>query len=186
MIGAFLAPSNVELYAKQAAVVEPTNLSLESLTADGVRVRIQANFHLDSGRVQDERAKRIGKSVTWLVGTLGIDETTVSVYQASDSETLLGTASIPPLAVSLVDGRVTTIDFVADVVPGDPEAFRAIANQWLEGKLDTITLLGKANIPLRSGFIPLGTHPISEVLKFEGQSLYRSFASLYFGEKKFA
>jgi len=39
---------------------------------------------------------------------------------------------------------------------------------------------------LKSGLISLGTQSISESLVFEGQSLYRSFSSLYFGEKTLA
>jgi hypothetical protein len=45
--------------------------------------------------------------------------------------------------------------------------------------------LGKAKLHLKTGILPLGTHAVAETLVFEGQSLYRSFASLYFGEKVF-
>ncbi|GJD01771.1 pre-rrna processing protein [Colletotrichum higginsianum] len=183
MAGCFFVPSAVQEYAKQAAVVEPTNLALESITTDGVRARVQANFRLDGSRVQDTTSRRIGKITTWIVRQLGTEKTKVGVYLPEFDGALLGTAVVPPLTVSIVDGQTTAIDFIAELSPGDAEAYRKIANEWLDGKLDQLKVLGKAEIPLRSGIFPLGTHPVSEVLVFEGQSLYRSFASLYFGEK---
>lgn len=180
---AYFVPAAVEEYAKQGVVIEPTNLSLESITTDGVRARIQANFRLDGSRVKNEQVRRIGQTATWIVRKLGTEQTIVSVYLPEFSNVLLGSAQIPPLIIDLVDGHTTTIDFVADLVPGDAEGIRSIANQWLDGRLGSVRLRGKADIALKTGFIPLGTHTVSESLVFEGQYLYRSFASLYFGEK---
>lgn len=183
MVLAFLLPSAVEVYAKEAAVLEPTNLSLESITSDGVRARIQANFRLEGSRVQDDSSRRLGRLATWVARKIGTEETQVDVYLPDYDRVLLGSAIIPPLVISLVDGKTTTIDFIAELSPGDAEAYRTIANKWLDGNLDKLKVLGQADLQLKSGFIPLGTHPISETLVLEGQSLYRSFASLYFGEK---
>lgn len=183
MVFAFIAPAAVEEYAKQAVVVEPTNLSLVSLTSDGVRARVRANFRLDAQRVPNEHVRRVGRVATWLVGELETGETKIHVYLPEYDNFLLGTAGIPPLKVSIVDGRNNAVDFVADLVPGDAEGIRMVANEWLEGRLDKVRIRGEADVQLRAGIIPLGTHSIAESLTFEGQSLYRSFASLYFGEK---
>lgn len=180
---AYFVPAAVEEYAKQGVVIEPTNLSLESITTDGVRARIQANFRLDGSRVKNDQVRRIGQTATWIVRKLGTEQTALSVYLPDLSNLLLGSAQIPPLVIDLVDGHTTAIDFVADLVPGDAEGIRSIANQWLEGRLGSVRLRGNADIALKTGFIPLGTHTVSESLVFEGQYLYRSFASLYFGEK---
>ena len=180
---AFVVPAAVEEYAKEAAVLEPTNLSLESITADGLRARIQANFRLDGSRVKNDYVRRVGRVATWVVRGLGTEKTKISVYLPEYDNTLLGTAAVPPLAISIVDGHNTAVDFVADLVPGDAEGIRAIANEWLEGRLGTLRVHGIADIQIKSGIIPLGTHTVSEYLTFEGQYLYRSFASLYFGEK---
>ncbi|KAJ0167648.1 hypothetical protein CTA2_1326 [Colletotrichum tanaceti] len=171
MAGCFFVPSAVQEYAKQAAVVEPTNLALESITADGVRARVQANFRLDGSRVQDTTSRRIGKITTWIVRQLGTEKTKVGVYLPEFDGALLGTAAVPPLTVSIVDGQTTAIDFIAELSPGDAEAYRKIANEWLDGKLDQLKVLGKAEIPLRSGIFPLGTHPVSEVLVFEANQI---------------
>jgi len=184
MVVAFIAPAAVEEYAKQALVLEPTNLALESITADGVRARIQANFRLDAQRVKNEHVRRVGQATTWLVRELGTGETKVNVYLPEYDNILLGTAGLPPLTFNIMDGRNNAVDFVADLIPGDAEGIRTIANDFLEGKVDVLRLHGKADIQLKAaGFIPLGTHSISESLSFEGQSLYSSFKSLYFGEK---
>jgi hypothetical protein len=180
---AFFVPAAVEEYAKQAAVLEPTNLSLESLTSNGVRARIQANFRLDGSRVRNDHIRRVGKATTWIARQLGTEETKVSITLPEYDNVLLGAATLPPLVINIVEGQTTAIDFVAELTPGDTDAIRMIANEWLEGRLDVLRLRGKTDIQLKSGLIPLGTHTVSESLTFEGQYLYRSFASLYFGQK---
>jgi hypothetical protein len=98
---------------------------------------------------------------------------------------LLGTAVIPPLTINLREGYTTNFDFVTEVSPGDVEGIRTIANEWLDGRLDKLRLKGSTDLTLKSGIIPLGTHNVVESLVFEGQSLYRAFASLFLGEKAF-
>ncbi|TDZ31152.1 hypothetical protein C8035_v005197 [Colletotrichum spinosum] len=171
MLVAFFVPAAVEEYAKQAAVVEPTNLSLESITTNGVRARVRANFRLDGSRVPDPTARRIGKFTTWIVRALGTEETKVGVYLPDFKNVLLGTAVVPPLSISIVDGETTKVDFVAELSPGDAEAYRKVANEWLDGKLDQLKVLGKADVPLKTGILPLGTHAVSEILTFEANQI---------------
>lgn len=182
MIVAFFAPAAVEEYAKQAAVLEPTSLSLESITTDGVRARIKANFRLDGSKVENDQVRRVGSVATWFVRELGTEATRVNVYLPEYNNILLGSTDIPPITLK-IDGQNTAIDFVAELVPGAAEGIRMIANEWLEGRLNQLRITGKADIKLKTGIIPLGTHMVSESLTLEGQSLYKSFASLYLGEK---
>jgi hypothetical protein len=107
----------------------------------------------------------------------------VEVYLPEYGNILVGMAAVPRVVVDIQNGHITPIDFLAELTPGDMDGIRQVANDWLEGRLDTIRILGKADIALKSGLIPLGVQTISESLIFEGQSLYRSFASLYLGEK---
>ena len=179
----FLLPGAVKQYAEQAAVIEPTSLSVESITADGVRARIQANFRLDGSRVDDANARRLGRLATGIMRELGTEETELTVHLPGYGNSLLGSARVPPLTIDIVDGHNTAMDFVTDLIPGDAEHIRKIANDWLEGKLDRIKVTGSAAIRLKSGIFPLGTHDVAESMVFEGQALYRSFAALYFGEK---
>jgi hypothetical protein len=184
IVVAFFVPAAVEEYAKEALVVEPTNLALDSITSNGVRARVQANIRLDAQRVTNDHVRRIGKITTWLVRELGTDETTINVHLPGYDGKLLGKAGLPPLTINLVDGRNTAIDLIADLTPGDAESYRIIANDWLEGRLETIRIQAKADVRLRSGMIPLGTHNVVESLTLEGQQkLYRSFIASYFGKE---
>lgn len=179
----FLVPPAVKDYAENAAVLEPTNLAIESITSDGVRARIQANVRLDGSRVDSANSRRIGRAATGLMRKLETGETTVKVYLPDYDDALLGTAVIPSFVVDIVDGHNNELDFVTDLSAGDAENIRKIANDWLEGNLKQLRVVGKTKIHLKSGIFPLGTHDLAEAMVFEGQSLYRSFASLYFGEK---
>ena len=90
---------------------------------------------------------------------------------------------MPKVVVNIQNGVVTPIDFLTDLKAGSVDGLRQVANDWLEGRLGQLRVLGKADVTLKSGLLPLGSQSISESMVFEGQSLYRSFASLYFGEK---
>lgn len=181
---AFIVPEAVQEYSEQAAVVEPTNLALDSITPTGVRARIQAKFHLDGSKVSNPNVRNIGRAVTWVAYQLESKETKVDVRLPDYNNILLGSAIVPPLLVNLRDGDTTQFDFVIDITPGDLEGIRIIAKEWLDGTLDSLRLDGQADVTVKSGIFPLGTHFISESLVFEGQSLYSSFGStLYMGRK---
>lgn len=180
---AFIVPDAVQEYSEQAAVIEPTNLSLESITASGVRARIQGNFRLDSSRVANDHVRRIGSTALWFAGQLGSEETKITVRLPDYENIVLGSAVIPPLVLGLRQGEVTQLDFVTDLTTGDINAVRTIANEWLEGRLNSLRLKGVADLTLKSGLVPLGTHTVTDTVVFEGQDLYRSFAAAYFGAK---
>ncbi|KAI0137397.1 hypothetical protein BJ170DRAFT_605721 [Xylariales sp. AK1849] len=168
---AFIVPDAVQEYAKQAAVVEPTNLSLDSITTDGVKARIQANFHLDGSRVANDHVRRVGRAATWVANQLATEETKVAVSLPDYDNIVLGTAVIPSLVINLRDGYTTSFDFVTDIAAGDVEGIRSIANEWLEGRLERLRLKGTTDLTLHSGLLPLGTHNIAESLVFEANKI---------------
>lgn len=184
--GAFFTPAIVEEYAKEALIIEPTNLSIDSFTPTGVRARVQALFRMDASRVKNRHVRNIGRFGTWIARQIESQESKVEVYLPEYGNILVGTAAVPRIVVDIRNGHTTSIDFKTDLEPGDVDGIREVANDWLEGRLEQIKVLGKADVGLKSGLIPLGTQSISESLVFEGQSLYRSFASLYLGEKTLA
>jgi hypothetical protein len=183
ILGAFFAPTAVEEYAKQALIIEPTNLSIDHFTSTGVVARVQANFRMDASRVKNEHIRNVGRFGTWLAKQVESQESKVEVYLPEYGNILIGTAVVPKVVVDIRNGHTTAIDFLTALEPGDVEGIRQVANDWLEGRLDQIRVLGKADVGLKSGLISLGSQTISESLVFEGQSLYRSFSSLMFGEK---
>lgn len=180
LVLAFIVPDAVQEYAQQAAVIEPTSLSIHSITTDGVRARIQADFSLDGSRVKDDNVRRIGQAATWVANQLGTEKASIDVYVPDYDDILLGSAIIPPLVFNLRDRETTRFDFIADIRPGNFEGMRIIATDWLDGRLDKLRLNGKTDLRLKSGLIPLGLHTFSQTLIFEGQSFYRSFATILF------
>ncbi|KAG6025479.1 hypothetical protein E4U41_001517 [Claviceps citrina] len=183
MILGFVVPPAVQQYVENAVVLEPTDLSVESLTADGVRARVKGTFKLDGSRVKEDGVRRIGRIATGIMRQLATEETKLRLHLPHYDNALVGSALLPPISLRLVDGQVTELDFVADFTPGDTETARKVVNEWLQGKLHQLKVTGATALSLKSGILPLGTHDISESMVFEGQSLYRTFASLYFGQK---
>ncbi|KAI1499801.1 hypothetical protein F5X99DRAFT_388622 [Biscogniauxia marginata] len=171
IILAFILPETVQEYAQQAAVLEPTNLSLDSITADGIRARVQANFRLDGSRVVNEHVRRMGRAATFVARQLESAETKIDISLPDYESIVLGSAVIPPLLVNLRDGDVTQFDFVTDIKPGNVDGIRMIANEWLEGRLQQLRLKGDADVNLKSGILPLGLHTVSESLVFEANKI---------------
>jgi len=171
LVGGFVMPGAVKEYAEGAAVIEPTGLSVESITSDGVRARIQANFRMDGSRVDNVNSRRLGRFATGIMRKLETSETNVNVYLPHYDNSLLGSAVVPPITVDLRDGHTTTVDFVTDLTPGDAEHIKKIANNWLEGKLDQLKVTGAAKIQVKSGIFPLGAHDVVESMVFEASKI---------------
>jgi hypothetical protein len=168
---AFAAPAIVKEYALQAVVVEPTKLSIDSFTATGVRARIQGTFTLDASRVHKKSVADIGRVGTWIAREVETRESDVKVYLPEYGNALIGVAVIPPLKVNIRNKHVNIVDFLTDLEPGDVDGIREIANDWLDGRLDSLSVRGVATVPLKSGIFSLGTQKISQSMLFEGQSL---------------
>ncbi|KAL3427683.1 hypothetical protein PVAG01_01192 [Phlyctema vagabunda] len=169
--GAFFAPAIVEEYARESVVIEPTNLSIDSFTPTGVRARVQANFKLDASRVTNKHVRNLGRFGTWIAKKVESKESQLEVYLPEYGNVLLGTAVIPPVIVDIRNGRTNEVDFLADLEPGDVDGIRRVANDWLEGRLGQIRILGKADVALKSGLISLGSQSIAESFVFEGNEL---------------
>ena len=186
IFAAFFAPAAVEEYAKESLVIEPTNLSIHNFTSTGVTARVQANFKMDASRVKNNAVRNIGRFSAWIAREVESKQSKVEVYLPEYDNILIGTADVPRVVVDIRNGHTTAIDFLTALEPGDSDGIRRVANDWLEGRLDKVRVMGKANVGLKSGLFSLGSQTITESLVFEGQSLYQSFASLYLGEKYLA
>lgn len=186
IFGVFFAPAVVEEYAREAFVLGPTKLAIESMTSSGVVARIHAHVTLDAARVKRENVRKIGMIGTWLVRTVKTSPSYVQVYLPQYGNLLVGTASIPSMTIDVRDGQDNHINMLAKLEPGNVEGLRQVANDWLEGRMDQLRIRGKAEFALKAGFIPLGTQNVAESFNLEGQYLYRSFASLFLGQKTLA
>jgi hypothetical protein len=169
LILAFFVPEVVKQYVKEAAIFRPTNLSVVSVTSEGVRARVQGDIVLDADRVKSESARNIGRFVTWIGKEVETGQSEVIVRLPEYGNALVGSASLPSIKVSIRNGHVNHLDFEADLIAGDVEGLRSVAVDWLEGRLDRLLLHGSVILHLKSGLLSLGEQTLDDSVVFEGR-----------------
>ena len=174
----FAAPAFVEEYAQQAAVFEPTNLSIDSFTAKGVNARVQGNFILDGSRVEKKAVRDLGRAATWIARAIEVHPQNVRVELPEYDDARLGSADVPPMVLSIRNGDVNHLDFIAGLKAGDLDGIRKIANDWMQGNMAHLKVIGKSDVAVKSGIFSLGTQSIAHGLVFEGKSARSESAPL--------
>ncbi|KAE8150086.1 hypothetical protein BDV25DRAFT_155026 [Aspergillus avenaceus] len=167
LVFAFVAPAVVKQYALDATTFRPTNVSVESATADGIRARIQGDLVLDADRIDEGPVRNLGRFVTWIGREVETAPSEAQVYLPEYGNILVGTANLPPLKVNIQNGHINHVDFVADLVAGDIPGIRAVALDWLEGRLGHLRVQGKTTVHLKSGIFNLGEQAITESITLE-------------------
>ncbi|KAL4798877.1 hypothetical protein BDV19DRAFT_356341 [Aspergillus venezuelensis] len=168
LVLAFIVPALAKQYVKEAAVFKPTNLSVESATSEGVKTRVQADVVLNANRVRSGPVKNIGRFVTWIGREVETGESHVDVYLPEYGNTLVGSATLPPIKISIRNGHVNHLDLEADLIAGRIEGLHSIAVDWLEGRLNRLLLQGKATLHLKSGLLSLGEQSLVESITYRG------------------
>lgn len=173
IIFAFFAPGVIEQYAMQAVDFKPTSLSIEAFTSSGVRARIQGDFSMDASRVQKKSVRDLGRFGTWIAREVESGESEVEVSLPEYGNVVLGTAQVPSIWVDVRDGHTTHVDLLSDLQPGDVAGIRKIANDWIEGRLGQLRVVGKARVPVRSGILSFGEQTLRHELLFENKGMPR-------------
>ncbi|KAF2759691.1 hypothetical protein EJ05DRAFT_463127 [Pseudovirgaria hyperparasitica] len=171
LVFGFIMPAAVKEYATQAVDFQPTRLSLVSLTETGVRVHVEGDFVVDASRVSKKSTRDFGRFGTWIAREVETGESEVTVYLPEYDNIPAGKAIIPSIKVNIRNGHVNHIDFHTIVQPGVVDGLRDVANDWLEGRRGDIILLGKAEVPLKSGIFSLGKQTLEQPLKIEGSKI---------------
>lgn len=171
IVFAFVAPAAIEQYAAEAVFFEPTSLSIDSFTSTGVRARIQGNFGTDSTRVHKKSVRDMGRFCTWIATEVETGPSQMTVSLPEYGNVLLGTAQIPPIKVYIRDQHITAVDFLADLAPGDVDGIRTIANDWIDGRLGALRVVGKAQVPLKSGLLSFGKQYIQQEMRFDDRDV---------------
>lgn len=164
----FLTPPVVKEYANEAVVFHPTNLSIDSASADGVRTRLQGDLVLDSSRVRRGGIRDLGRFVTWIAREVETGDSEVQVFLPEYGNALVGTASLPSFKVNIRNGHVNHVDFLTNLTAGDMQGVRTVAIDWLDGRLSHLLVHSEATVHLKSGLLNLGTQFLSETLVFKG------------------
>lgn len=171
IIFAFIAPSAVEQYAAKAVVFTPVSLSIVDFMENGVRARVQGNVEMDSSRVESQSVRRLGRFCTWIAKEAETGESELQVSLPEYGNVVLGTAQIHGIKVFIRDGHTTPVDFETDLQPGDVDGIRRIANDWIEGRLGQLRVVGKANVPIKSGLISLGKQFLQKEMVFANNDI---------------
>ncbi|KAL8694554.1 MAG: hypothetical protein Q9218_000810 [Villophora microphyllina] len=164
----FAAPEVAEQYGKEAMVFQPTDLSIDSFTAFGIRARIQGDFTMDASKVHKKPVRDLGRFGTWIARAVESKATKVEVYLPEYGNVLLGSADVPPVVVDIRNGHTTHLDFISDLSAGDLDGVRRIANDWLDGRLGQLAVRANANVKIKSGIFSFGTQTLSESVTFKG------------------
>jgi len=168
MLLGFFVPEIMEEYVLQAKEFDIQSISLPEFTATGARARIQGVFWMNAANVKRKSVRDLGVFGTWLAKKVMSSDSTVTVYLPGYDDLVLGTADVPSIELDIQSGHRNDLDFLVDLEPGDVEGIRAVANDWLNGQLDTLTLRGSADVRLRSGILSLGTQTIAQTVVLQG------------------
>ncbi|KAF2864137.1 hypothetical protein K470DRAFT_209021 [Piedraia hortae CBS 480.64] len=171
IIFVFLAPSTVMRYAHQAAVFHPTSVSIAGITRTGVLVRIHGDFTMDAYRVRRKAVRDIGRFFTAMARKAETGDGEVEILLPEYGNLLLGTAYVPGIKVDIRAGKQTPVDFEAELIPGEADGLRHIAEDWVDSRLGQLRVRGKALVPLRSGIIRLGRQMVEHDLILTGNDL---------------
>lgn len=179
LVFAFVAPVVVRRYAEQAAVFKPTNISVDSATTDRIRARVQGNFVVDATRIKSGPVRNVGRLATWIGREVETSQTEVEAYLPEYGNVLIGTASVPSVTVNVRNGHTNQVDVLADLATGNIPGIRAVAMDWLEGRLGRLRIKGKATLHLKSGIFGLGAQTIFKSVTFEGSYCIAVFDAVH-------
>ncbi|KAK5724328.1 hypothetical protein LTR15_004373 [Elasticomyces elasticus] len=171
IVFAFLAPSITESYAQQAAVFTPLELSIDSFTSHGVKARVKGHFSMDASRVEKKSVRDLGRFFTFIANQAETGESDVEVSLPEYGNVVLGTARVPPVWVSIRNGHTTLVDVVTDLRPGDVGGIRKVAEDFVKGRLGQVRVVGKADVPVKSGLISLGKQRLEKEMLFAGKDV---------------
>jgi hypothetical protein len=160
----FFVPESIKSYAVQATTVDIHEVKPE-FTSSGVKVRVKAMFSLQSSKVENVHVRNLGILGTWIAREVETSESQLQVTLPEYGNVLVGTAILPPLKVSIVDGSETFLDFLADLIPPKSiDGIREPLDNWITGTLDHLNVAGAAEVSIKSGIIKIASTAISQVM----------------------
>jgi hypothetical protein len=126
---------------------------------------------MDASKVDEKNVRNIGRLATWFAKEVKTGESDLEVSLPEYGNVVLGTAKVPPIKVSIRNGHSTHVDFLTDLQPGDVDGIRRIAKDWIDGRLGQLRVIGKANVPLKSGIFNLGKQMVQQEMTFANDDI---------------
>ncbi|EPQ62508.1 Bgt-863 [Blumeria graminis f. sp. tritici] len=171
MLSAYILPAALQIYAKEAIVIEPIRISLESITETGLESRIQANVRVEAARVQNPYTRKIGIICSWLLMQVGTQEARVDLYLAGYNGLPVSNLVIPGLKMDVRNGHSKLLDFKAHLSIRNPQSLKLFAGDWIRGKIEQIHIIAKTELFFRSGILSLGSQSISQSIFIKGPNI---------------
>lgn len=168
----FIVPAAAGKYVQQAAVLNVSSLSVDSFTSSGIRVRVRARASIDAGRVKSWGVRTLGRMGTAVVGSMRVKDFDLHVRLPAYGHALLGTAQVPGMTVSIRNGDVNLLDFVANTQPGSLVAIRSLANDYMRGSLEALKVVGEADLTVRKGLLSFNLGAIAHELVLKGEFIW--------------
>ena len=165
----FAIPATVEEYAKDAVQFTPDQLAVDGFTPRGMRIDVKGDISVDAKRVRKGSTRTIGRIATWIVGKVSSGRGKVEVLIPEYGNMVLGTATVPPLTVSVRNGHTTAVAFKSEVLPGPVRGLKMIADEWIKGRLGRLDVKGKIVVPLTAGIIPIGKQRMYKIIEIQSK-----------------
>jgi len=173
LVVGFFFPSAAETYAQEAAILDISSLSVDSFTANGVRVRVQATAKIDAHRVRNWSVRILGRVGTAVVGSVRVDKFDLYVCLLDYGNALLGTAQVPGISIDIRNGHSNKLDFVANAKPGSLDTIRLLASDYMTGSLKAIRVVGEVEITVRKGLFHKNLGKITQGFTLTGEATCR-------------
>ncbi|KAF8458856.1 hypothetical protein BGX38DRAFT_1150297 [Terfezia claveryi] len=163
----FFAPTAAEQYAREAVTVKVLSLSIESFTPQGVQARVKANVNVDASKVKNGFVRNFGRLGTAIAKEVSTEEGELLVFLLDYNNTLLGNASIPPMVIDVRDGHSNFYDFISIVEPISLDTAQKVVEDYLDGNLKSLEIMGSTRLAMRSGILTLGNQLLTDTMRFE-------------------
>ncbi|KAK5947252.1 hypothetical protein PMZ80_001401 [Knufia obscura] len=170
LIFGFATPSAVESYVKEAMQFEADNLSIENFTDTGIQARVQGTVWLDASKVHKKPVRDLGRFATYIAKEVESGETHMDVFLPGYGDVLLGSATLPPVKMNIRNGHYNWIDIVANLKPGNVEGIRRVADDFMNHKLQDITVRAVVDAHVKSGLISVNQKATQFVTVEAGQA----------------
>lgn len=160
----FVMPSAVEEYAKEAISFEADKIAVDSFTDSGVRVHVQGTVWMDATKVKKGSVRSWGKWATGWAKTIEAGKADMKVFLPAYDDLLLGSAYTPAFKLDIRDGHHNPLDMIVECEPGEPTAFRRLAQDFMDHKEQDLLVKAVVELPIKAGGFNIGVQKNTQMV----------------------
>lgn len=168
IIFAFLVPSAVEDYAKQAAAYSVRNIQIQEYTDSGVISKAQVDITFDASRVSSSGIRKLGVFFANIAKHVYTKPCLVSVLLPQYSGAQVALVGLPELKIDIRNQHPNSLDIVFNITITNETLAVQLAGDVLDGGKSEIYAFAETDIYIRAGIIPLGHHHVEQEIVIRG------------------